>query len=112
MLHVAGLQDVVLCMPHRGRLNLLTGLLSFSPQALFHKVSFLPLRNTCFLAKAWHLLILFAQIQGNAEFAAGEPSTGDVISHLSKPVLLNLSIPGSLGTACSVLAIRTSITKN
>ena len=36
---LAGLQDVVLCMPHRGRLNLLTGLLSFSPQALFHKVS-------------------------------------------------------------------------
>ena len=47
---------------------------------------------------------LSVQIQGNAEFAAGEPSTGDVISHLSKPVLLNRSILDSPGTAYNVLA--------
>lgn len=33
-----GVREVVVCMPHRGRLNLLTGLLGLKPQALFHKV--------------------------------------------------------------------------
>ncbi len=34
----ADVRDVIVCMPHRGRLNLLTGLLGLSPTALFHKV--------------------------------------------------------------------------
>ena len=34
----AGISDVIMGMPHRGRYNLLTGMLQFSPTALFHKV--------------------------------------------------------------------------
>lgn len=34
-----GVRDVILCMPHRGRLSLLTGLLGLSPTALFNKVA-------------------------------------------------------------------------
>ncbi|OZJ02164.1 hypothetical protein BZG36_04628 [Bifiguratus adelaidae] len=33
-----GIKDLVLCMPHRGRLNFLTDLLQYPPKALFHKV--------------------------------------------------------------------------
>jgi probable 2-oxoglutarate dehydrogenase E1 component DHKTD1 len=31
-------RHIVLAMPHRGRLNLLTGLLQMSPASLFHKI--------------------------------------------------------------------------
>lgn len=47
-------------MPHRGRLNLLTDLLQFSPSALFHK------------------------IKGGSEVPEGISASGDVISHLGK----------------------------
>ncbi|CAG8496484.1 15859_t:CDS:10 [Acaulospora morrowiae] len=60
----AGITDVVLCMPHRGRLNLLTGLLNFSPTRLFHKV------------------------KGNSEFPEELPATGDVLSHLASSTAL------------------------
>lgn len=49
-------------MPHRGRLNLLTDLLRFSPAALFHK------------------------IKGGSEVPEGINASGDVISHLGKCV--------------------------
>ena len=49
-------------MPHRGRLNLLTDLLQFSPAALFHK------------------------IKGGSEVPEGINASGDVISHLGKCV--------------------------
>lgn len=55
----SGINDIVLAMPHRGRLNLLTGLLNFSPTALFHKV------------------------KGNTEFPSNIIAVGDVLSHLS-----------------------------
>ena len=34
-----GIEEVVIGMPHRGRLNVLTGLLGVSKDAFFHKVS-------------------------------------------------------------------------
>ena len=46
-------------MPHRGRLNLLTGMLQFPPSALFHK------------------------IKGGSELPEEYGAAGDVISHLS-----------------------------
>lgn len=49
---------IVLCMPHRGRLNLLTGMLNFPPENLFRK------------------------LRGLSEFPDGTKTTGDVISHL------------------------------
>ncbi|KZT04533.1 dehydrogenase E1 and transketolase domain-containing protein 1 [Laetiporus sulphureus 93-53] len=55
----AGVENIVLAMPHRGRLNLLTGLLEYSPAALFHK------------------------IKGGAEFPEDLGASGDVISHLT-----------------------------
>ncbi|RIB30188.1 dehydrogenase E1 and transketolase domain-containing protein 1 [Gigaspora rosea] len=55
----SGIVEAVLCMPHRGRLNLLTDLLHFSPTRLFHK------------------------IKGNSEFPEDLPATGDVLSHLA-----------------------------
>ncbi|KAJ1561257.1 putative 2-oxoglutarate dehydrogenase E1 component DHKTD1, mitochondrial, partial [Nowakowskiella sp. JEL0078] len=55
-----GIREIVLGMPHRGRLNLLADLLQFPLASLFHKV------------------------KGNNEFLDDEPATGDVISHLYK----------------------------
>ncbi|KAG8217006.1 thiamine diphosphate-binding protein [Butyriboletus roseoflavus] len=50
---------IILAMPHRGRLNLLTGLLEYDPTSLFHK------------------------IKGGAEAQVdGETISGDVLSHL------------------------------
>ncbi|KAH7929958.1 2-oxoglutarate dehydrogenase, E1 component [Leucogyrophana mollusca] len=54
----AGIQHIILAMPHRGRLNLLTDLLGYSPTALFHK------------------------IKGGAEIPEELGVSGDVISHL------------------------------
>ena len=55
----AGVEHVIMCMPHRGRLSLLTDLLEYSPTALFHK------------------------IKGNSEVPEELGASGDVISHLS-----------------------------
>ncbi|XP_032684667.1 probable 2-oxoglutarate dehydrogenase E1 component DHKTD1 homolog, mitochondrial [Odontomachus brunneus] len=52
------LEHIILCSPHRGRLNLLTGLLKFPPEKLFRK------------------------IRGFSEFPDAAKCTGDVISHL------------------------------
>ncbi|KAJ3412904.1 hypothetical protein HDV05_008768 [Chytridiales sp. JEL 0842] len=57
--NAAGIRDIVLGMPHRGRLNLLTDLLKYNPAALFHKV------------------------KGNSEFPPDVPGCGDVLSHLA-----------------------------
>ncbi|KAG8775366.1 hypothetical protein FRC15_000597 [Serendipita sp. 397] len=54
-----GIEHIMIGMPHRGRLNLLTGLLEYSPRALLHK------------------------IKGNSEFPEWLGATGDVISHLA-----------------------------
>ncbi|XP_019627441.1 PREDICTED: probable 2-oxoglutarate dehydrogenase E1 component DHKTD1, mitochondrial [Branchiostoma belcheri] len=54
-----GIQDVVLGMPHRGRLNLLAGMLNFPPELLFRKMRGLP------------------------EFPDGVQGSGDVLSHLT-----------------------------
>ncbi|KAI9346426.1 thiamine diphosphate-binding protein [Zopfochytrium polystomum] len=56
--NLAGVHEIILGMPHRGRLNLLTDLLDYSPEALFHK------------------------IKGNSEFPDDVPGCGDVLSHL------------------------------
>ena len=64
--NVNGVRDAIICMPHRGRLNLLTDILTFPPEALFHK------------------------IKGNSELAEGLPATGDVISHLAISTDLNM----------------------
>ncbi|ORY48503.1 dehydrogenase E1 and transketolase domain-containing protein 1 [Rhizoclosmatium globosum] len=58
----ANVKDVVIGMPHRGRLNLLTDLLQFSPKALFNK------------------------IKGNSEFPEDIPGAGDVLSHIAQSV--------------------------
>ncbi|RUS14431.1 thiamine diphosphate-binding protein, partial [Endogone sp. FLAS-F59071] len=55
----AGVRDVVLGMPHRGRLNLLTDLLQYPSAALFHKV------------------------KGNSEFPLDVLGSGDVLSHIA-----------------------------
>lgn len=57
-------------MPHRGRLNLLTDILQYSPAALFHK------------------------IKGGFEIPEDLGAEGDVLSHLG---MLRLSdLPGAL----------------
>jgi probable 2-oxoglutarate dehydrogenase E1 component DHKTD1 len=58
-----GVREVVMCMPHRGRLNLLVNSLNYPPKGLFHK------------------------IKGNSEFPPNiDYGTGDVISHLVSSV--------------------------
>ncbi|KAG8734031.1 hypothetical protein FRC11_013087 [Ceratobasidium sp. 423] len=54
----SGVSNVVLCMPHRGRLSLLTDLLGYSPAAMFHK------------------------IRGGSEVPDNLGASGDVVSHL------------------------------
>ncbi|CCM02167.1 uncharacterized protein FIBRA_04245 [Fibroporia radiculosa] len=54
----AGVENIILGMPHRGRLNLLTGLLDFPASVLFHK------------------------IRGGFEIPEELGASGDVISHL------------------------------
>ncbi|XP_075224573.1 putative 2-oxoadipate dehydrogenase complex component E1 homolog isoform X2 [Lycorma delicatula] len=54
-------------MPHRGRLNLLTGVLQLPPVKLFHKLA------------------------GNSEFPPSAKATGDVISHLITSIDIELS---------------------
>ena len=63
-----GLEDIVLGMPHRGRLNLLTGMLKFPPVAMFRKMKGLP------------------------EFPHDQKGAGDVLSHLSKPIRRTLKL--------------------
>ncbi|XP_035740721.1 probable 2-oxoglutarate dehydrogenase E1 component DHKTD1 homolog, mitochondrial isoform X1 [Vespa mandarinia] len=53
-----GLTDIVICMPHRGRLNFLTGILNFPPEKLFRK------------------------LKGSSEFPDDAKAIGDVASHL------------------------------
>uniref|UniRef100_A0A4W3IP28 2-oxoadipate dehydrogenase complex component E1 n=1 Tax=Callorhinchus milii TaxID=7868 RepID=A0A4W3IP28_CALMI len=61
----SGVTDVVLGMPHRGRLNLLTGLLQFPPELMFRKM------------------------RGLSEFPETSPALGDVLSHLTSSVDLD-----------------------
>ncbi|PIO34739.1 hypothetical protein AB205_0089000 [Aquarana catesbeiana] len=61
----SGVTDVVVGMPHRGRLNLLTGLLHFPPELMFRKM------------------------RGLSEFPENSPAIGDVLSHLTSSVDLD-----------------------
>ncbi|XP_061576991.1 2-oxoadipate dehydrogenase complex component E1 [Cololabis saira] len=61
----SGVTDVVIGMPHRGRLNLLTGLLKCPPELMFRKM------------------------RGLSEFPETSPATGDVLSHLTSSVELD-----------------------
>ncbi|XP_058264033.1 2-oxoadipate dehydrogenase complex component E1 [Hemibagrus wyckioides] len=63
----SGVTDVVMGMPHRGRLNLLTGLLRFPPELMFRKM------------------------RGLSEFPENSPAIGDVLSHLTSSVDLEVS---------------------
>ena len=56
---IVELNDIIIGMPHRGRLNLLTGMLHFPPVAMFRKMKGLP------------------------EFPEDQYGAGDVLSHLS-----------------------------
>ncbi|RZF39407.1 hypothetical protein LSTR_LSTR000928 [Laodelphax striatellus] len=58
----AKVDEVVIGMAHRGRLNLLTGLLQLPPAKLFHKLA------------------------GNSEFPSSAKACGDVISHLTTSI--------------------------
>ncbi len=56
----SGINDYVVAMPHRGRLNFLVGLLQYPARDFFWKV------------------------QGNSEFPEGVIGSGDVLSHIGK----------------------------
>lgn len=61
------MEQLILGAPHRGRINLLTGLLKFPPQKLFRK------------------------LRGLSEFSeACKSTTGDVISHLVSSIDLDV----------------------
>jgi len=60
------LEHVILCAAHRGRLNLLTGLLNFPPEKLFRK------------------------LRGFSEFLDTTKCTGDVVSHLINSTEFNI----------------------
>ncbi|XP_060932679.1 2-oxoadipate dehydrogenase complex component E1 [Limanda limanda] len=62
----SGVTDIVIGMPHRGRLNLLIGLLEFPPELMFRKM------------------------RGLSEFPDSSPAIGDVLSHLTSSVKLDL----------------------
>lgn len=54
------IEELVIAMPHRGRLNLLTGMLNFPPVKMFMK------------------------LKGQPDFPTKFSATGDVLSHVSK----------------------------
>ncbi|XP_060070880.1 2-oxoadipate dehydrogenase complex component E1-like [Ylistrum balloti] len=54
----SGVSDIVICMPHRGRLNFLTCMLQFPP------------------------VIMYQKMKGMTELPPGAVGTGDVLSHL------------------------------
>lgn len=57
-----GIDHVIIGMPHRGRLNLMTEILKFSPCRMFHKM------------------------KGNSELPADAKASGDVLTHLCKHI--------------------------
>ncbi|XP_065524129.1 2-oxoadipate dehydrogenase complex component E1 isoform X2 [Lathamus discolor] len=61
----SGVTDIILGMPHRGRLNLLTGLLQLPPELMFRKM------------------------RGLSEFPENSAAIGDVLSHLMSSVDLD-----------------------
>ncbi|XP_017781727.1 PREDICTED: probable 2-oxoglutarate dehydrogenase E1 component DHKTD1 homolog, mitochondrial [Nicrophorus vespilloides] len=61
-----GLEQIILAMPHRGRLNLLTGMLNFSP------------------------VKMFAKLRGMPDFPDKYQATGDVLSHCISSTDLNV----------------------
>ncbi|GFG30109.1 hypothetical protein Cfor_07750 [Coptotermes formosanus] len=63
----AGVEEVIMCMPHRGRLNLLIGMLQFPPAKLFRK------------------------LKGISEFPEHVKATGDVPSHFTSSVDLTIN---------------------
>lgn len=63
-----GVEQIVLGMPHRGKLNVLTCLLNFPPVRMFSK------------------------IKGNPDFPTKYQATGDVLSHLSEYAFLGLMV--------------------
>jgi probable 2-oxoglutarate dehydrogenase E1 component DHKTD1 len=67
-----GSTHVVVGMPHRGRLNFLTGLLKYPLPALFYKM------------------------KGASEIPAGIRGTGDVLSHLGKLTPTLVCVPAVL----------------
>ncbi|XP_050294186.1 probable 2-oxoglutarate dehydrogenase E1 component DHKTD1 homolog, mitochondrial isoform X2 [Anthonomus grandis grandis] len=71
------LQHIVLAMPHRGRLNLLTGLLNYPPAQIFNK------------------------LRGNPDFPDDYVCSGDVLSHIISST--NLSYEDSKSVHVSVL---------
>lgn len=68
----SGVTDIVIGMPHRGRLNLLTGLLKFPPELMFRKM------------------------RGLSEFPDTSPAIGDVLSHLTSSVELDFGAERAL----------------
>lgn len=60
-----GITDIIIGMPHRGRLNLLTGLLQLPPELMFRKM------------------------RGLSEFPENVATIGDVLSHLTSSVDLD-----------------------
>ncbi|KAK2579350.1 hypothetical protein KPH14_008300 [Odynerus spinipes] len=63
----SGLTDIIICMPHRGRLNFLTGMLHFPPEKLFRK------------------------LKGYSEFPDDAKTTGDVASHFVSSTNLDIN---------------------
>lgn len=60
------IQQFIICMPHRGRLNLLTGMLEFPPAAMFQKM------------------------KGMSEFPDNIEASGDVLSHFTSSIDLSI----------------------
>ncbi|RDD42971.1 putative 2-oxoglutarate dehydrogenase E1 component DHKTD1, mitochondrial [Trichoplax sp. H2] len=61
-----GIENVIISMPHRGRLNFMTGLLHYQPAAMFSKM------------------------MGRSELPPSAKGTGDVLSHLFKTIDLTM----------------------
>ncbi|XP_026279929.2 2-oxoadipate dehydrogenase complex component E1 isoform X1 [Frankliniella occidentalis] len=72
-----GVEQLVVGMPHRGRLNLLTGPLLMDPSVLFRK------------------------LKGLSEFPDSAKASGDVTSHL----ISSVDLPNSRGGACHVTVL-------
>lgn len=114
----SGVADIVIGMPHRGRLNLLTGLLKFPPEVWIFNLtrilhfshgiqdyllfSLTSLNSFCSPRQTkarrsritlcfphFSLQLMFRKMRGLSEFPDTSPAIGDVLSHLTSSVELD-----------------------
>eukprot|EP00117_Sycon_ciliatum_P043624 scpid4215/ scgid0011/ Probable 2-oxoglutarate dehydrogenase E1 component DHKTD1, mitochondrial; Dehydrogenase E1 and transketolase domain-containing protein 1 len=92
-----GIEQVVIGMPHRGRLNLMTGMLKYSPQAMFHKLA----GNSLLPEGTQGEEDVLMHLYGNVDVAASNGAGSVNVTLLPNPSHLEAVNPVACGVARS-----------